>query len=259
MGLANRIRERREQMGMTRKELADFMGITASAVANYENEISSPKAELLYPLMEALKCDANYLYQDETDALGGSPMDLLYAESEHIKKYRLLDPFGQKAVDSILDIECQRMAAAKASTQMEAADEIVPEPEKVIPLFTSASAAGIASPVLGEDYEDYALQKGDPQRAIFAVKVQGDSMEPHFPDGSIVFCDKTPMRVGEIGVFILDGGSLLKQWCPDNYGNAYLFSLNRKRADADVTVWNTSGQNLTCMGRVITNKRFPLP
>ena len=130
---------------------------------------------------------------------------------------------------------------------------------KVIPLFTSAAAAGIASPVLGEDYDDYELKKGDPKNALFAVRVQGDSMEPHFPDGSIVFCDKTPLKIGDIGVFILDGGSLLKQWCRDNYGNAYLFSLNRKRADADVQVWYSSGQALYCMGRVITPQRFPLP
>lgn len=262
MGLASRIKERREQIGMTRKELADFMGITASAVANYENEISSPKAELLYPLMEALRCDANYLYQDETDALGGSPMDLLYAESEHIKKYRSLDQYGQEAVDSVLDVEYRRMEAmksAQSSSQTEVSSEIIPEPAKVIPLFTSAAAAGIASPVLGEDYEDYVLTKDDPQKAILAVRVQGDSMEPHFPDGSIVFCDKTPLQIGDIGVFILDGGSLLKQWCVDNYGNAYLFSLNRKRADADVTVRHSSGQTLTCMGRVITHNRFPLP
>lgn len=178
------------------------------------------------------------------------------------EQYLELDSHGQNAVDAILDIEYQRVKAANAVQQadkVEIASEIAPEPVKIIPLFVSASAAGIASPILGEDYEDYTLQKGDPQRAIMAIRVQGDSMEPYFPDGSIVFCDKTPMQVGDIGVFILDGGSLLKQWCPDNYGNAYLFSLNRKRADADVTVWSTSNQNLTCMGRVITNKRFPLP
>lgn len=228
---------------------------------------SFPRADVLLKLANYFNVSTDYLLgltddpspakQREKAASGLSKSD-----QEQREKYYSLDLYGKEAVKSILDIEYRRMEAAKATqdrNKVEIASEITTEPVKIIPLFVSASAAGIASPILGEDYEDYTLQKGDPQRAIMAIRVQGDSMEPYFPDGSIVFCDKTPMQVGDIGVFILDGGSLLKQWCPDNYGNAYLFSLNRKRADADVTVWSTSNQNLTCMGRVITSKRFPLP
>lgn len=145
MSLGSRVRERREAIGMSRKELADHMGITASAVANYENEISSPKAELLYPLMDALNCDANYLYQDEMDALGGSPMKLLYEEANHIKKYRLLDPYGKEAVDSILNIEHRRCTekettklyiAARDGSRIETevdADLAIPEESDDIP------------------------------------------------------------------------------------------------------------------------------
>ena len=58
MSFNSRIKERREQLHLTRNELAEKIGVTQSAISNYENAISSPKVELLYKLFDALKCDA---------------------------------------------------------------------------------------------------------------------------------------------------------------------------------------------------------
>jgi len=60
----DRVRQSREQLNMSRKELAAKVGITASAVGNYENGISSPKEEVLLALFDALGVDANFLFQD---------------------------------------------------------------------------------------------------------------------------------------------------------------------------------------------------
>jgi len=64
MGFGNQIRKAREAKGLTQKDLADRIGVTASAVTNYENETSHPKKEVLYRMFEALDVDANYLYRD---------------------------------------------------------------------------------------------------------------------------------------------------------------------------------------------------
>ena len=64
MGIGKRLRIRREQLGYTQKQLGEKVGVTPSAITNYENETSHPKEPILIKLMEALKCDANYLYQD---------------------------------------------------------------------------------------------------------------------------------------------------------------------------------------------------
>lgn len=95
---------------------------------------------------------------------------------------------------------------------------------------------------------------------MFAVKVSGDSIEPHFPDGSIVFCNRNPIADGEVGVFCLDGESFIKQYQYERFaGMTDLFRQNRKRANADKLITSSSGQTLTCLGRVITRKRFPVP
>lgn len=65
MSFSQRLKERREKVGLTQMELANILGITKGAIGNYETGFSSPKADILYKLFDALDCDANYLFQDE--------------------------------------------------------------------------------------------------------------------------------------------------------------------------------------------------
>lgn len=171
------------------------------------------------------------------------------------ERYSKLDTYGKAVVQAVMGEEESRIKdQAELDFQM-----TKPEP-KIIPLYWSAAAAGIASPILGDDYDHYTLAPADPQGAVFAVKVQGDSMEPYFADGSIAFCNRDPIADGDIGVFYLDGDSFIKQYHYDRImGMTYLFSLNRNRADADKLITRTSGQTLVCFGRVITHRRYPLP
>lgn len=166
-----------------------------------------------------------------------------------------LDRWGKQAVRELVETEVQR---CKDETRFLA--EATPEEEpKTIPFYTNPAAAGYASPVFGEDYEEYKLKPEDPQGATFAIRLQGDSMEPDFPDGSMVFCNRDPLADGDIGVFNVDGASVCKQYHKDPAGCVYLFSLNRDRADADVFLPPSSGRGLVCQGRVMTRRRFPLP
>lgn len=181
---------------------------------------------------------------------------LLSNEAQKIaERYSKLDRFGKAAVQAVMGEEEARI---KEQAEMEL-PLTKPEP-KIIPLYLVPAAAGYTSPIFGSDFEMYELTPEDPQGAMFAIKVDGDSMEPYFSDGSIVFCNKDPIADGDIGVFCLDGDSFIKQYHHDRLmGMTYLFSLNRNRADADKLIPPSSGQTLTCMGRVITRRRYPLP
>ena len=64
MSIGSRLKEARISAGLTQPELADKVGVTKGAVGNYETDLSSPKEPILIRLMEVLKIDANYLYQD---------------------------------------------------------------------------------------------------------------------------------------------------------------------------------------------------
>lgn len=104
MSIGSRIKEKRIEKGLTRKELATMIGVTPSAVANYENGVSVPKIEIMSELIKELECDANYIYQDETVSENES---FTYDEQVMIKKYRQLNSDGKEMVDMILNREFQ--------------------------------------------------------------------------------------------------------------------------------------------------------
>ena len=68
MSIGSRIKERREELGITQIELAKLLGVSKGAIGNYEVDANSPKASVMYKIFQILQCDANYLYQDDIDA-----------------------------------------------------------------------------------------------------------------------------------------------------------------------------------------------
>ena len=121
MGLANRLKERREQLGLTQGEVASILGITPGAVGNYENGVSTPKADILFKVFDALKCDANYLFQDEMKNLSKKDVATPFEMDHLVKKYRDLDPHGKEMVDFTLEKEYERSVAEKKRT-----DTVIP-------------------------------------------------------------------------------------------------------------------------------------
>lgn len=107
MGIGKRIKEARLNLGLTQEELSRLLGVTKGAVANYENETSHPKEPIMYKLIDVLKVDANYLFQDVVN-IPKKMNNVTFSEFEHIKKYRLLDEHGKDMVNTVLEKELER-------------------------------------------------------------------------------------------------------------------------------------------------------
>ena len=75
MSFGEQLRKRREELGISRAELADRLGVSRSAIGNYETGVSAPKEEVLLRLFDALGVDPNYLYRDAYRAHGGIRSD----------------------------------------------------------------------------------------------------------------------------------------------------------------------------------------
>lgn len=108
MSIGSRIKERREALKLTRAELAQIIGVTPSAIANYENEISSPKIEYMPKLFIALECDANYLHQDDIITIQYKNALSVSEYEDIIKKYRELDEHGKDMVVYMVNKELER-------------------------------------------------------------------------------------------------------------------------------------------------------
>lgn len=104
MSFHQRLQQRRKSLGFSRAELAKLLGVTASAVGNYETGVSMPKSEVLFRLFRALQCDANYLFQDDM----GQASVLSREEEELLEQYRRLDPHGRRMVQVVLREEAGR-------------------------------------------------------------------------------------------------------------------------------------------------------
>lgn len=247
MNFGTRMQRRREELGLSRQALAELLGISASAISNYEKGHSFPKEEILLRLFDCLQTDPNTLFQDSFRA--GSQVPSLQ-EQHLLMQYQSLSPQGKAAVGSVMDALCSYREELEAAS---------PEAEsKVIPLYRSPAAAGYAAPVFGEDFDYIPVTDDVPPAAEFAVRIQGDSMAPYIADGSHVYVNRDPLKNGDIGIFCVDGDILCKQYYRDPMGMVYLFSLNRARADADVVLGSASGRSLVCFGRVI-HRTMPLP
>lgn len=248
MSFGKRLRERRLELGMSQGDLARLLGVTSAAVSNYESGQNAVREEVLLKMFRVLDVDPNYLYQD---SLTGKSFNCSVEEKSLVMKYRTLSTVGRQALHSVADA----MGAYQAD--MEA---LAPPAEiRQIPLYSCPAAAGYAAPVFGEDFEYIDVTGEVPHGADLAVRIQGDSMEPVIADGSVVYVNRDPLQNGDVGIFCVDGEMLCKQFVRDALGMVYLFSLNRKRSDADVVLPPSSGRTMVCMGRVLLSARPPIP
>ena len=248
MSVGQRLRQRREELGMSRQELARLLGVSVSAIGNYETGQNFMREDILVRLLHVLQVDPNYLYQDVYQS---SDFHCSPTEMDMVKQYRELSVTAQRLVRALLQglLTCQREAEELSG----------PAAQREIPLYESPAAAGYAAPVFGEDYDLIPVTGEVPQGADFAVRLQGDSMEPYLRDGGLAYVNRDPLQNGDVGIFCVDGEMLCKQYYRDPLGMVYLFSLNRKRSDADVLLPRDSGRSMVCFGRVILPRRPALP
>ena len=111
MSFGSRLKDKREELGITQSQLAEILGVSQSAIGSWETNTNSPRATLLYDLFDILHCDANYLFQDEMRDLKYKDKATPEEFENIIKKYRKLDGHGREMVDFTLQKEYERSTA----------------------------------------------------------------------------------------------------------------------------------------------------
>ena len=105
MSFASRLRQAREQSGLTQQDLAEKLGVTKSAIGNYENGVSSPKWDILLKIFDVLKVEPNFLYQDSFSLETPETSPLTPQQSALLSSFDLLNEEGQqKALDYVDDL-----------------------------------------------------------------------------------------------------------------------------------------------------------
>lgn len=232
MGIGKRIKEARNALDMTQEELAKLLGVTKGAVANYENETSHPKEPIMYKMFDALRVDANYLFQDVVN-IPQKVNNITFSEFEHIKKYRDLDDHGKELVDLILEKEaerCQHPAVLVQENHL---------PMRIYTYMRKIAAAGIG--FYFDDIPTDTIEAPYLEHADFIIGVSGDSMEPTYKDGDLVYVEKCQaVNIGEIGIFSINNECFIKE--ASSHG---LISHNPKYKLIP------GDENINCIGKVL--------
>ena len=210
----DRLKNLRKAKGTTQADVAEALGIKESAYSNYEKDLREPNAVVLKAMSKYFGVTIDYLLDCHTGFVASR------SEQEHIKKYRTLDPYGQKAVTSVLDIEFERCT-------------YIPEPNREELIEVSINYAPVSAG-FGDELEDYEQWEKasvpltpESRKADFILVVDGDSMEPKFHNGDYILVRKQPaVDIGQIGIFGVDGKGYVKK-----YGGDKLISLNKKYPD----------------------------
>lgn len=256
-GLGERISYARKLRGMTLDAVAQEVGVHKSTIQRYEKgEYANPKLPVIESIARALSVNPSWLigksdkfeYTPKVSEIIPLPVEPEAREIDPI--YDALNPSGQQALCSY-----GRFLGSQPEYRAKEAPKKPVVISRIIPLLGQSFAAG--SPETPGDLfmQDYSTT--DPH-AEFAIRINGDSMEPYLHDGDIALGVKREPEIGEVGAWYLDGGFLVKQFCTDSR-NVYLLSLNRKRADADETIWHDSDRDLRCVGTILMEERIPLP
>ena len=114
------------------------------------------------------------------------------------------------------------------------ADGVLPFSRRTLPVYDAGASAGTGQFLDSDSYEMTEVPDGVPESATFGLRVCGDSMEPTYSDGELVFVHMQPaVESGETGIFFLDGSVYIKELMLTP-GGAYLRSVNPRYAPIPV-------------------------
>lgn len=141
-----KIKELREQHSFTQQQTAEILNMALSTYRSYETGVREPGVDTLMNLSELYGVSVDYL-------LDHKPKPLVFDSEEinHIKKYRILDEYGKKAVSSVLDVEYER--CNKAITSSDA--------KPTIPSFRAANSVNHHEPEIVEMKDLSAIPESD--------------------------------------------------------------------------------------------------
>lgn len=236
-----------ERFGKERTQLCADLDIKYTTFADWYNGNKYPRIDKIEQLAAYFGVKKSDLIEDKGGVLSiDAPESRNYTNRETavISKYRTLDEYGKRAVDVILDVERERITeSAPAKTRR----------TKVIPLFGNSFAAGAPEPNFDNLWSDYEVDANS--KADFAIHINGQSMQPYLMDGSIALGVKRAPQIGEVVALQIDGENVCKQYCEDNYGNLYLFSLNREYKD--IVVMQSGNQSVKVIGTILIDGKLP--
>lgn len=230
--IAENITHFRKQRGITQKELAKEVGISASTMTDYMKLRSAPSFGVIQKLADYFgvrKSDIDTTFKEEsTDSLPDTP-----------------DFLTQQITDNVIQLSVEnkkivlRTSEDLLKEQKNEEETKINEVSEVISLYQvevvseTAAACGFNYGFGYDDTDRETIEVDEqPPRHDIATKVSGDSMQPDYQDGDILYLVDKGLTTynGDLAVIAYGDRSYFKKIYTEN-GRLRLVSLNDKYED----------------------------
>lgn len=235
-----RLKQLRIEKNKNMRQTAITLDIPYTTYVSYEKGEREPNSETLIKFADYYNCSVDYLIGRTDERINDSVLDKaleidndilekygnLYEakkaqiirdnartieqnfnetvsrkEIEHITKYRTLDEYGKRTVDSVLDIEAERCQLKQSIYTFRR-------------LSINKASAGLGFDLNDPDQweEIQVIDTPEARNADMAVTVEGQSMEPDYYDGDIVYISlASEIPIGQVGLFVQNGKGYIKE------------------------------------------------
>ena len=219
--IGQQIKLHRKRNGWSQVELAKILGVGKSTIANYEKGYRSPRQNTIFQLADVFNVSVDDLFPAiNAETPSTSPVQAIYDQ--------LTPPRQAKALTYL---EKQLLEQNEEETKIN-------EVSEVIQLYSYNYYDHPASAGTGQYLNDVRVEQIElpiDVDADFVIPIKGDSMEPDYHDGDLVFIQTSvDLNNGVIGVFNYNGEAYIKQLVIDTE-QAYLHSLNPDYKDMPIT------------------------
>ncbi|HAZ4989446.1 TPA: helix-turn-helix domain-containing protein [Staphylococcus aureus] len=232
----DRLKQIMSERKISQSELSRRTGIGRNSISDYLNGKYEAKQDKVFELAKALNVNEAWLMGFD------------------ISKNRKIENNDITSIYSKLTPSRQSNVLKYATNQLEEqnndSDNLVDfnsyiQEKSEVDIYGCASA-GIGERLYNEPISKEFVRGYVPAHDI-ALKVNGDSMEPLFKNGQIIFIEKShTIKDGQIGVFIINGDAYVKKvYVEDN--RLTLVSLNKKYKD----LYFYDNESVRLVGKVI--------
>ena len=171
------IRKYRIKNKLNQAALADLLHVNRSSVINWENDKAKPNTDFIITLCQTLGIPIPELF--ESTGLANYPT-LSGPENALINSYRKLSEISQRAVNRIVNGLLEEEQIAK--------DKYLKENFLVLPYEPTAAAAGTGCEFVYAPRKAVFIRRNDKSKKADAlIRVSGQSMEPKYHDGDLVY------------------------------------------------------------------------
>lgn len=217
------LRALREDMGLQQVEVAEWLSrhykpTKAKSVSSWERSEAMPNAEQLLHLCALYRVD-------------------------NVREVFM----GISAGLNALGVTKLREYAALLETSSQYSYTPKPPAIRILRLYTLPASAGTGQFLDGDDFEFIEADASVTPLADSAIRISGDSMTPQYLDRQIVWVhEQLTIENGEVGIFILNGDSYIKQYRRDG-DSVSLVSFNEVYQPIPLT----EGDSLRVYGKVV--------